>query len=310
MHIHFPLRFLSVVILLLGFVACAEQGQPEVDEMSALLTEAKANPTKESLNSYFDKVTSFIQVHKDDSALINPVMQEAANFAGAQNQHSKAISYLIPLLRNSTTDCKVDPNQVLSLAQSMNSLNKKHAAKVIYKNYKSQYENAPEDQALETLMTDEVASLQAYVDTTFQAVFADPDQYGLNRAAALKYVDVVEAYALSAPCDKASPEYLYKASEIARSIRTLPKALSIYDWILEDYPEYEKTPTVFFLKGFILENDVKDEEAARNIYNEFLEKYPQHEMADDVKFLLENMGRSDEEILKFLEKKREGDEKQ
>ncbi len=309
MRITYLSRLLSFALLLLSFAACTDQGHPEIDEISTLLAEATSNPTKESLNGYFAKVTSFIQEHKDDEALINPIMQEAARFAGSQKQHAKAIAYLIPLLRNSTTDCKSDPSQVLSLARSMSALNKKHAAKVIYKNYKTQYADAPTDQALEALMTDEVITLKAYVDSTFQQVFSDPDQYGLNRAAALKYVDVVEAYALSAPCDKASPEYLYKASEIARSIRTLPKALSIYDWLLEDYPDYEKTPTVFFLKGFILENDVKDEEAARKIYNEFLEKYPRHEMADDVKFLLENMGRSDEEILEFLENKRQGEEK-
>ena len=307
MHRNYQIPLLTVSLLILLLSACADQSNPQLDGINELLAQAKANPTRESIDDYFTKVTSFIQENKEDKALIKPIMQEAAEFATEQKQHSKAISYLIPIMRNYREDCKSDPAQVLSLAKSMSALNKKHAARVIYKNYTSNYGGAPSDQSLDALLTDEVKDINAYVDTTFQRVFSNPDQYGLNRAAALKYVDVVEAYALSAPCDKASPEYLYKASEIARSIRTLPKALSIYDWLLEDYPDYEKTPTVFFLKGFILENDVKDEEAARKIYNEFLEKYPQHEMADDVKFLLENMGRSDEEILEFLEKKRQSE---
>lgn len=307
MHRNYRIPILTLSILILLLSACADQSNPQLDEITELLTQAKSNPTRESIDGYFTKVTSFIQENKADKAMIKPIMQEAAGFASEQKQHSKAISYLIPIIRNYSEDCKSDPAEVLNLAKSMSALNKKHAAKVIYKNYRTNYSSAPADQSLEAILTDDTQNLGAYVDTTFQRVFSNPDQYGLNRAAALKYVDVVEAYALSAPCDEASPEYLYKASEIARSIRTLPKALSIYDWLLEDYPDYEKTPTVFFLKGFILENDVKDEEAARKIYNEFLEKYPQHEMADDVKFLLENMGRSDEEILEFLEKKRQGE---
>jgi len=187
----------------------------------------------------------------------------------------------------------------------MNSLNKKHAAQIIYRNYKELYGGAPINERLENVLTEDSKDVNVFIDTLFQDIFKEPDQYGLNRAAALRFVDAVEAHALSNPCADGVAENLYRASEIARSIRTLPKTMNIYDWILEDYPDYEKTPTVYFLKGFILENNVEDDEAAKEIYQGFLQKYPSHDLADDVKFLLENMGRSDEEILEFLEQKQQ-----
>ena len=159
------------------------------------------------------------------------------------------------------------------------------------------------DDNLERLLTDLSQSPTRYIDTIFEQVFRNPDQFGLNRSAALQFVDVAEAQALSDPCNPKSPDYLYRAGEIARSIRTLPKALGIYDWILEEYPDFIKTPTVYFLKGFILENNVEDKDGARQMYRQFIDKYPDHEMADGARFLLENLDKSDEQILEILEEK-------
>jgi TolA-binding protein len=248
-------------------------------------------------------VNDYLTKNKENKALIKPMLKDMSDFAVSQSQHSKAVSYLMPLVKDYKSECKSDPASVLQLAKSMASLNKRHAASVIYANYKNAYPTAPADENLENIMTDFGASPTSFIDTIFERVFVDPDQFGLNRTAALQFVDVTEAQALSAPCDPKTPDYLYKAGEIARSIRTLPKAMSIYDWLLEEYPDYDKTPTVYFLKGFMLENNANDKEGAREIYQSFLDKYPNHEMADDVTFLLENLDKSDEEILKYLEEK-------
>ena len=102
----------------------------------------------------------------------------------------------------------------------MRSLNKTHAASVIYSNYKEKNPSAAKDDNLERLLTDLSQSPTRYIDTIFEQVFRNPDQFGLNRSAALQFVDVAEAQALSDPCNPISPDYLYRAGEIARSIRT------------------------------------------------------------------------------------------
>ena len=58
-----------------------------------------------------------------------------------------------------------------------------------------------------------------------------------------------------------------------------------------------------FLKAYVLENNLNDIERARETYNAFLAKYPTHHLADDVNFLLENLGKSDDEILELITKK-------
>ena len=61
-----------------------------------------------------------------------------------------------------------------------------------------------------------------------------------------------------------------------------------------------------FLKGFIIENNIKDDSLALKVYQDFRAKYPEHNLADDAQFLIENIGKSDEEILQMIENKREG----
>jgi tetratricopeptide (TPR) repeat protein len=297
------MRYLLILTLLIViFSACASNEDPAFEGIRALLTEAKANPTKETLDKYFAKVNEFLSDNKDNKELIKPMLEEASQFAVSQGQHSKAVGYLMPILKNHV-DCSLNQTDVLTLAKSMRALNKGHAASIVYANYKSKFSSSPTDESLERLLTDLNVNPTRYIDTLFEKVFREPDQFGLNREAALQFVDVAEAQALSDPCNPKSPDFLYRAGEIARSIRTLPKAMSIYDWLLEEYPDYEKTPTVYFLKGFMLENNVEDKEGAREIYSDFLTKYPNHEMADDVRFLVDNLDKTDEQILELLEQK-------
>ena len=49
------------------------------------------------------------------------------------------------------------------------------------------------------------------------------------------------------------------------------------------------------------DNDMKQIDQARSIYESFLEKYPNDEVADDTQFLLNNLGKSDDEIIKGFE---------
>jgi len=295
----------SLVLTTFLLLSCQDNSNPLLVGISDALSKAQSDPSKANLSGYFDAVNSFVSNQDSDKSLVKDVLNEAAQFATAQKQHASAISYYTPLLKDFTENCNTRPEHVLSMANSMQAMRKDHAAMMIYANYTKLHTQAPKEPKLAALLKDMEGSPEAYIDTLFNQIFIDPDQYGLNRPKALQFVDVVEAYALSNPCSKKAPEYLYRAGEIARSIRTLPKAMSVYDWILDSYPDYEKTPTVYFLKGFMMENNVKDVEAAKEIYNDFLVRYPNHEMADDVTFLLENIGRSDEEILEFLEKKQQ-----
>ncbi|MEZ4885036.1 MAG: UPF0158 family protein [Chitinophagales bacterium] len=121
--------------------------------------------------------------------------------------------------------------------------------------------------------------------------------------AAMGTVRAYESFAKTRADDAKTPEYLFKAAEIERSLKNYKKAIENYQTIQTKYPDYEKTPHSMFLLGFIYENDLKDDAKAKALYEQFLEKYPEHELADDVKFSLDNLGISPEEIIKRFEEK-------
>jgi tetratricopeptide (TPR) repeat protein len=96
--------------------------------------------------------------------------------------------------------------------------------------------------------------------------------------------------------------YLFRSAEVARSIRSFEKAIMLYDDIITNYPTTEKSAQALFLKAFTLDNELKKFDEAKIIYESFLQKYPNDEFADDTQFLLNNLGKSEEEIIKSFEK--------
>ncbi|MGB1243093.1 MAG: tetratricopeptide repeat protein, partial [Chitinophagales bacterium] len=73
--------------------------------------------------------------------------------------------------------------------------------------------------------------------------------------AAMGTVRAYEKFAKEKADDAKTPEYLFKAAEIQRSLKNYKKAIENYETIQTDFPDYEKTPHSTFLLGFIYEND-------------------------------------------------------
>ena len=126
----------------------------------------------------------------------------------------------------------------------------------------------------------------------------DETTHKVDFQAANDYIRMCELFALLKSQDGLSPDYLHKAGETARAIRAFPKAVDIYDRIYTQYPTYEKAAQALFLKAFTYDNDLGDKATAKVLYEEFLKKFPNDDFADDTQFLLSNLGKDDEEIIK------------
>lgn len=103
--------------------------------------------------------------------------------------------------------------------------------------------------------------------------------------------------------DTLSPYYLYKAAEWAVYIQQGIKAISYLKRIEQEYPNYSDMSNVMFLTGFIYDNEVKDFDNAKKYYTLFLEKYPEHPLANDTGILIQNLGKSPEDLIKEFEAK-------
>jgi TolA-binding protein len=138
------------------------------------------------------------------------------------------------------------------------------------------------------------------LDTLLHSI-TDPTTQRLVPNVAKQYIALTEIYAKAKPDAPESPEQLYKAGEIARSIGSYQQALSIYATIEGFFPQYEKAPKALFMQGFTYAEDLGDEEKARELYEAFIAKYPNDDFVDDAQILLETLGKSDEEIFQQLE---------
>ncbi len=128
----------------------------------------------------------------------------------------------------------------------------------------------------------------------------------INQEAAVDFVHLSESFATLAAESSKAPEWLFQAGDAAGSLRDYDKTLALYQRINEQYPDYERAPQVLFMRAFTLDNELKQLEQARVLYQTFLQKYPDNEFADDAQFLLDNLGKSEEEIIQsFLKKKQQ-----
>ena len=119
-------------------------------------------------------------------------------------------------------------------------------------------------------------------------------------------IQLIDAYILFAeqnPDDVQSPDYLFRALDIAVGVNAEgpDKAVKIADMLIEKYSDFEMTPMAMYLKGFVYENIVGDLHNAEMTYRQFVEKYPESPMVEDVKATIENLGLSPEELIRKFE---------
>jgi outer membrane protein assembly factor BamD (BamD/ComL family) len=108
-----------------------------------------------------------------------------------------------------------------------------------------------------------------------------------------------EAYVEAFPGDaESNVNYLHKAAKTAHLLNRIDQAMGCYERILGSYPDHPRASHALFMKGFTYENDLKNLDSASVIYKQFIQKYPNDDFADDAQFLLNNIGKSEEEIIK------------
>ncbi|MCF8304596.1 MAG: tetratricopeptide repeat protein [Bacteroidales bacterium] len=127
----------------------------------------------------------------------------------------------------------------------------------------------------------------------------------VNKEKANKLVDQYVNYADNYTKDSLAPVYLFKAADIAMNTGMPGKSIMYFNRILNQYPDYRKTPHAMFLKAYVYENHMSNLGKAKTLYEQFIEKYPESDFADDAKVSLKYLGKSPEELIKEFEKNRE-----
>lgn len=136
--------------------------------------------------------------------------------------------------------------------------------------------------------------------------YIGPGESGNKKAVEL--ITAYQKYASDYPSDTLSPAYLFKMAELQVHAVSPQEAINTLDRIRKDFPDYRKVPECLFLTGFFYENNLNDLDKAKRIYREFLEKYPDHYFAKDARVLIQNLGKSPEELVKEFEARNDSGE--
>lgn len=138
--------------------------------------------------------------------------------------------------------------------------------------------------------------------TLLEETLYNNDDVKIRKEDAVNLIGLYEAYTVEYPEDSLAPVYLFRASDLSMNLHRPKETIRLFNELLSKYPDYEKTPSVLFLKAFVYEDQLKDLANAKIYYEEFIEKYPQSDFADDAEMSLKNLGKTPEELILEFEK--------
>jgi len=275
------------------------------DQLAQLESAYDQAPSVTTGNALLKEILNTLGTQKLDKDTQKKYMEYGLKVSNQQNIVTRKGAFLMALIKDDFSN-SATADRVFELSEIMKKMNKTTVSNTLVKGLLSSFPSFEKADQARAMLTEDIPNIDEYITALGKSIFENPDNTGINRNASLAYVDACEAYALVNPTSQNSPGYLFKAAEVAKSLRTFPKSLTLYDWVIERYPNYEKAGTAMFLKGFIIENNLGDDIKAKEVYDAFLKKFPTHDLADDVQFLIDNLGKTDEEILKMIEGKQKG----
>lgn len=295
------LRFL-IIGLLLGLFSCQSNSSGNLSKVDQLTQALATNPTKENREALIAAYQDTINARPNAAATNASFFTEMANLHIANKNYVRALQTLMQSIQDYPKSSDV-PIKVWSLANIYEQyIQRPSIANIVKKLYGQQFPNGANIAAAKQVAMASNTTIAADIIALGGSMY-DETTHKVDFQAANDYIRMCELFALLKPQDGLSPDYLHKAGETARAIRAFPQAVAIYDRIYTQYPTYEKAAQTLFLKAFTYDNDLGDKATARVLYEEFLTKFPNDDFADDTQFLLANLGKDDEDIIKGFDKK-------
>lgn len=285
------LRLGIALLLLTAMPACQNEQEQLQSRITALEAQLETEATTEAADSLLSLYDQYLDTYPEDEDTQARYLYRMASLQYRLNQFDQARHSLEQAIREHY-DHENTSNSV-QLLHDLYSEKIKHvfAASVLKQMIAQKFP----DLAISEASAD-LPPITARLDTVARGMYQDTTGR-IDLRLANDFVTGSSFFALIAPDDPQAPEYIYRAAETARTVQAFSKALQLYDWLIDHYPAYERTPQALFLKGFTLDNDLQQLEEARAVYEDFLARYPQDDFADDAQFLLDNLGKSDEEII-------------
>lgn len=224
------------------------------------------------------------------------LMAKTSNYAGAVQNLEMAISKF-PEAQN------IGEAYLMLAAIYEDDLNDEAKSKQTARDFLSKFPDNAKAEEAKYYLKPISEKLEIRIADLEAAIYQDTSGARIDPRKANQLINKYEKYSEVKPKAAETPNYLYKAGELARSIRNFPKALELWEKVTKSYASFDKAPQALFLQGFTHENDYRNLPKAEELYKKFLKDYPKHDLADDVQFSLNFLGKSPDEIIKNFEEK-------
>lgn len=114
-------------------------------------------------------------------------------------------------------------------------------------------------------------------------------------------------YEFSTNCktDTLAPVFLLKAGQVAQTIRKYTQAQSFFTKCIDEFPKFKSRGAAMFLLAQLYDDAaiLNNESEARTIYHQIIREYPDSPYANDAKACIQNIGKTDEQLIQeFLKK--------
>lgn len=106
--------------------------------------------------------------------------------------------------------------------------------------------------------------------------------------------------------DGLTPDFLFKAAEICTAVGKYQQASVYYRQIREKYPKYPLYVESCYLEASLYDNYLNKDGDAKGLYQKLIEEFPDSPYSNDAKAALQNLGKTDEELIREFNEKNKG----
>jgi len=289
----------TVLFLLLGSCQSEQKKQQQlIGEAEKKLEESADQQKAEDLVKHY---LQYAETFPAEEEMNSKYLYRAAAWSYRLNHYSQAIELLNKAIKQHYRGSNTVKNALFLGAIYKEKLQNDFLSRTVYQ---AAHEAFPESAELAEKVDGEWLALDERLRSIQQSIF-DESGGRIDYRGANDFINASTIYAMLLPGRERSADWLFEAAETARTIRAFSKALELYAWISDAFPESEKAAQALFLQGFTLDSDLKRFDEAGAFYTQFLERYPENVFAKDARFLLENLGKDEEEIIRSFEEKKQ-----
>lgn len=289
--------YLFVPILLILQSSCKPEQKNQQQHIATLEKNLEESTDPQKAEAIIDQYQQYVENFPRDHEMNSKYLYRAAAWAYRLNHFSQAIDLLNRAIKNHYPGSNTVNNALFLGAIYREKLQNEFLSRTVYQ---AAHKAFPQSEDLAEKVSPEWPPLDERMQRIQQSVF-DESGGRIDYRGANDFINAVTIYAMLLPREPRSAEWLFEAAETARTIRAFGKALNLYDWISRRFPGSDQAAQALFLQGFTLDSDLKRFDEAGVYYQQFLDRYPDNIFAKDARFLLENLGKDEEEIIRSFE---------